>query len=280
MEVAILLSVLAIGAVNIVGLLVMKQRHQQTLSDISAVLEKLRDESAAAPPISKVASSSVTSAPSTSGSTVDEERKLLWEVKSKEYEIAATRYDNIYRAVWQQFSFLATGSALAVAFGSKTFHLVPLALIVAIPLLFWWFAQFWPLDKYGDNARDRLKDIEREINQTVLNVGDSSKEAIKHFGGFRDFAKTQPMMRVTHRVNLAFFALLFLWIIGLGMWLTGNKGPVPSEQKVTSSDTVNIRVVPHPRPDQLGADSLYRHLTDEFRTLKTRVDTLCAARGC
>src|SRR4028119_2267799 len=63
-----------------------------------------------------------------------------------EYEKAAERYENVYRAVWQNFYYMAFFAGGLFAFSPDA---LPLALrggIGLTPLVFWFWASFLPLD--------------------------------------------------------------------------------------------------------------------------------------
>lgn len=77
-----------------------------------------------------------------------------------EYEKAAERYENIYKAVWANFNYLTLLSGGIYAFGTRVFPLEVTAVLAILPLLFWWVAIFEPMNRYGDRVMYRLMDIE------------------------------------------------------------------------------------------------------------------------
>src|SRR5436190_14389232 len=104
-----------------------------------------------------------------------------YELKTLEYKLAAERYDNIYQAVWQNFSYMAILSGGIATFGVKDQgglqpHLVALALT---PLLFWFLASYLPLDHYGNETRERLAAIETELNNLYFSGEKDPK--LQHF---------------------------------------------------------------------------------------------------
>ena len=87
-----------------------------------------------------------------------------FELLKMEYEKAAERYENLYRAVWQNFSYLSLLSAAILTFGSNQLQMGATVFLGGVPLLFWFWMQFLPLDAYGRDVRLRLRDIETAFN--------------------------------------------------------------------------------------------------------------------
>lgn len=141
-----------------------------------------------------------------------EERREHWfELKRLEYEKAAERYDNIYRALWQNFSYMAALSAGILTFGAgkidDDFLFVALALT---PLVFWLIANFLPMDHYGDATRTRLKAIEEDINSLYFPEADAPK--LGHFILFRD---TRYKWRVRTVVGVVGALITAAWLLCL-----------------------------------------------------------------
>ena len=81
-----------------------------------------------------------------------------------EYQKAAERYDHIYRSMWLIFSYLTAVGAGFLAFGSDIFEPHALIAIAAIPVLFWFWTTYLPLDRYGNRTVKRLAEIECLLN--------------------------------------------------------------------------------------------------------------------
>jgi hypothetical protein len=94
-----------------------------------------------------------------------------------EYQLAATRYENIYKAIWQIFSYLAAVTGALLTFGGDHFQQNLLWVLASVPLFFWFLSTYLPMDRYGHQCLERLAKIEEEIN--VL-----SGSAIKHYVEF------------------------------------------------------------------------------------------------
>src|SRR5580658_5098151 len=90
---------------------------------------------------------------------------LEFELYKLEYETAATRYQNIYSAVWQNFSFVSALSVGLLAFGGDRLQDHLLLFLATAPLVFWYWATFLPLNHYGDRCYKRLGDIEGLLNK-------------------------------------------------------------------------------------------------------------------
>jgi hypothetical protein len=120
-----------------------------------------------------------------------------------EYQKAAERYENIYRAIWQNFSFMAILAAGILTFASKQFRLELTALLSLLPLLFWYVATYLPLNYYGEQTRDALYLIEGDINRLFLNNTNDPQ-----FMHFRRFGTETFRWRVAHAVNLTSIAVV------------------------------------------------------------------------
>jgi len=81
-----------------------------------------------------------------------------------EYQLAAARYENIYKALWQIFSYLSVVTGAILTFGGDRFQPNFLWVLAAFPLFFWYLSTYLPLNRYGDSCLARLADIEVRIN--------------------------------------------------------------------------------------------------------------------
>lgn len=92
------------------------------------------------------------------------ERESQVQFLIKGYDLSATRYENLYKAVWTNFSYLAALSGGLLVFGANRLDTVFALLIACVPLLFWYRASFEPLDRYGDDVGFSLSELEKRIN--------------------------------------------------------------------------------------------------------------------
>ncbi len=103
--------------------------------------------------------------------TADETAAI--ELYKLEYEKAAERYQEIYKSMWTMFSYLTAVSAGLVTFGAGRLHQ---ALFIAlVPLEFWFWTTYLPLERYGNRVAVRLGRIERSLNALVPDL------EMKHF---------------------------------------------------------------------------------------------------
>ncbi|MHC5761878.1 hypothetical protein, partial [Nostoc sp.] len=102
---------------------------------------------------------------------ITEQQQFKLELFKLEYVQAAQRYENIYKAIWQIFSYMAALTAAILAFASRNIPLLLVILIAPFPLVFWFFAIYLPMDNYGQQSRTRLSDIETNLNQEFLYEG-------------------------------------------------------------------------------------------------------------
>jgi len=122
----------------------------------------------------------------------EDKTRLRFDVYKLEYEKCADRYENIYKGIWQNFSYMAALSAGIASFGEKT--LGPWLWFAALaPLVFWYFATYLPMDSYARQARSRAGKIENVLNELFLGFEstDSSKsdQRIQHY---HEFGETDP----------------------------------------------------------------------------------------
>lgn len=140
--------------------------------------------------------------------SVDSNEETRFQLVKLEYEKAAERYDNIYRAIWQNFSYMAALAAGILTFGSGKVPDLSLLVVLALtPLVFWWIANFLPMDHYGDATRTRLKAIEEDINTVYLSKSGTPK--LGHFLLFRD---TKYKWRARNIVSAVGILITAIWL--------------------------------------------------------------------
>ena len=81
-------------------------------------------------------------------STTENDWKRTFDMFKLEYELAAQRYENIYKAIWQNFSYMAVLAAGILTFGSKngSFRWNEILSIALLPLVFWFLATYIPAE--------------------------------------------------------------------------------------------------------------------------------------
>ncbi len=126
-----------------------------------------------------------------------------------EYQLAAARYENIYKALWQIFSYLSVVTGALLTFGGEHLQQNLVWALASVPLLFWYFSAYLPLDRYGNLCLGRLAGIETDINGL-------SGSNIKHYTIFKESRPTGFFSTVRRaRFAVSLFAvvlgLVFVW---------------------------------------------------------------------
>jgi len=141
----------------------------------------------------------------------------FFEFLKTEYEKAADRYNSIYQSIWTIFSYMSAVTAAFLAFGGE--HIAPWAMasFAPIPLVFWFWSTYLPLDRYGNKTLGVLRDIEKRANEkysTALNH--YSKFARDKHGLLADFfekVKKGCLVCATwDMVSRARFAIVFAFV--------------------------------------------------------------------
>ncbi|HEX8456658.1 MAG TPA: hypothetical protein VF656_04985 [Pyrinomonadaceae bacterium] len=131
------------------------------------------------------------------------------ELYKVEYEKAVERYLDIYKSIWTNFSYMSIVAGGILTFGSQIFSVKETSILLAsIPLFFWYFATYLPLNKYGDQTAERLVEIEAIVNwkfQTQLN----------HFTKFG--LRTESKWGKTPSVRFVLLIFFFLLLVTCGM---------------------------------------------------------------
>src|SRR5256885_12536802 len=86
------------------------------------------------------------------------------ELYKLEYERCTIRYEEIYKALWTNFSYLAVVAGAILTFGGDRFPIELSVLLACTPLIFWFWSNFVPLNEYGDKVEERLSWIEQIVN--------------------------------------------------------------------------------------------------------------------
>jgi hypothetical protein len=171
-----------------------------------------------------------------------------------EYNKAADRYENIYKAVWQNFSYMALLSGGILTFGGRGVDRSLTIAIAAIPLIFWYFVTYIPMDHYGHQNRAYLDKME-----TALRSADGLKLGSGNFSGF---LRTVPPWRVGPALHFsaALGGAIFWWAFLTG--ITHLTNPI---QNGAVGGTLSV-----------NGDSLVVRVPG-IRHLQTRVDSLQSA---
>ncbi len=129
-----------------------------------------------------------------------------------EYEQASERYENVYRAIWQIFQYMAVLSAGILTFASKSekFSIQAIIFISLTPLVFWFFATYIPMDEYGKNALEHLKKIETDFNKEYETF---NFWKISHYNKFSSYSK--PPWRVRNVIIVFGITISVAWVFSI-----------------------------------------------------------------
>ena len=170
------------------------------------------------------------------------QRDLKFELYKLEYERAAIRYEDIYKAVWQIFSYMTAVSGALLAFGGDRFQENLFWSLASAPLVYWFIGTYIPLDAYGKNIGTRLSAIEEQLN-TDYGVSLNQYRSFEQ----RTTKGGRKHLRVSHVVWPVFGVLtIFLIYQGVrtgsalcsGTPLIREKG---TEVKIVTIDTVELQ---------------------------------------
>ncbi len=174
------------------------------------------------------------------------QRDLKFELYKLEYERAAIRYEDLYQAVWQIFSYMTAVSGALLAFGGDRFQENLFWLLASAPLVYWFIGTYIPLDAYGKDVGTRLAEIEKQLN-TDYGVSLSQYQSFER----RTTKGGRKHLHVSHRVSHVVwpvFGILTIFLIyqgvrtGSALWagtpLIREKG---AEVKIVTIDTVELQ---------------------------------------
>jgi hypothetical protein len=173
-------------------------------------------------------------------SAIDPNSQL--ELYELEYERAAIRYEDIYKALWQIFSYMTAISGGFLAFGGDRFQANLFWFLASAPPVYWFWSTYVPLDNYGRDIGKRLGGIEEELNHKY-------KVDLTHYRNFeKRTAKGTPFrLRVRHVVWPVFVVLSCFSVYqacrAVGARLSGT--PMlrerATEVKIVTVDTEEVR---------------------------------------
>ncbi|HEX5709039.1 MAG TPA: hypothetical protein VFX96_17185 [Pyrinomonadaceae bacterium] len=202
-----------------------------------------------------------------------------------EYAQAAERYENIYKAIWTNFSYLSVIAGGILTFGNNAIGDTSFtALLACVPLLFWYAATFVPLNRYGKNTEERLAHIE-SIAKEKHGV------SLSHFSGFHKLRKSWLYTLTRVRFVMWFFiSLLSLGAASL-FWqsfmndsprltpldlkdpegfiqrLEAQKPPPPTPTPLPGASTAAT-----PEPTDKAAHFIYSRLSESTRKMVNEYD--------
>ena len=151
-----------------------------------------------------------------------DEKERAMELYKLEYEKAAERYDNVYRSIWTIFSYLTAVAAGFLAFGADRIEPHALICIAAVPLLFWFWTKYLPLDRYGNKVINRLAEIESILSRDFrADLNHFKQNACKELSIFKGIwqalkdtkvSKVKKASKLWNQLNRARFAICVIFI--------------------------------------------------------------------
>lgn len=151
-----------------------------------------------------------------------------------EYQLAAGRYENIYKAIWQIFSYLSAVAAAILTFGGDHFQQNLLWALAALPLFFWYLSTFLPMNRYGDLCLTRLADTETAINGLI------APATIMHYTDFRN--NRSKGIRVRGTVHVLCIALGLFFIVNGYLTFQAWCGHEPLIMKKSADKPISLTV--------------------------------------
>jgi hypothetical protein len=187
-----------------------------------------------------------------------------------EYNKTADRYENIYKAIWQIFSYMSFVTAGILTFGGKDYRSLTIT-VAMVPLMFWYLTTFIPMDHYG-HQNGLYLDM---LKQSLFKHG-AGKHALSKQGGH--YSKTGAAKPPWHvHVSVHRFALLVGWVFFFAL-LTTMGGMLEGKQRGESkpaaveirADTVQVRA---PQIDSARAE------LESLRARTATLDSMLRARA-
>lgn len=130
------------------------------------------------------------------------------ELLKLEYAHAAERYENIYKAIWLNFSYVAVLAAGILTFGVSRLPLEPLLWLAVTPVGFWLIATYVPLNFYGHSTRLRLQALEIQLNN--LYFLPKGQNGLCHYN---NFVTAEPPWHVSSVLKYTGYLLGVCWIV-------------------------------------------------------------------
>ncbi len=148
-------------------------------------------------------------------SAEDPSKKEAIELYKMEYERCALRYDDLYKAAWTNFSYIALIAGAILTFGSDSFMTELSIFVATLPLLFWWIATFEPLNRYGDQVQARAACIEKLLNELVGigiadQLSDQQEKELECEKGLRHFQHSEKRQFEIQWPK--FLVIAFFWV--------------------------------------------------------------------
>jgi hypothetical protein len=208
--------------------------------------------------------------------------KVWQDLLTLEYQKGADRYENLYKAIWLNFSYAVAVGAAIITFGAAKLRIDVLQFVALCPILFWFVATFIPMNHYGELTRERLRDIENDLNAVFFR--DRSGNPIRYSSGrlfgfqhFARFGSARALWRVGDVVHItgALIGLYWLWMLSCVMIDPGPPPrilPVVTESAARSQSATAGEAAPRQPPPVSSSGGKVNATTPNGQATKKRPD--------
>jgi len=200
-------------------------------------------------------------------SPVKDPQNKWFDLLKLEYDKGADRYENIYRAVWQNFSYAVAVGAALLTFAATKLRMDFLQFVALSPLVFWFVATFIPMNHYGERTRARLREIERDFNVIFFNGNEARKNNLG-FRHFTDFARARSFWRVGDVVHFtgALVGLYWVWLLASVLTLRDPKKPVVLSAPPQTKCSTRVSLRSNQHASEVGAQRTLMVATQSLGT--------------
>jgi hypothetical protein len=194
----------------------------------------------------------------------DKSKDTILELYKLEYTTGVKRHDDIYKSMWTNFSYMAILAGGILTFGKGVLPIDFIGAIACVPLIYWFWSSFLPLDRYGNQVSETMEELEKFINVTYFgnnqnqSSSDSTKKDLnerqsgiflytdfesrkkeKKYKGKNPLIKIRQNIRVIHS---AVFFTIILHSVFLGLLINGTYKCVKYGCSNNSSETTEKKL--------------------------------------
>ena len=108
-----------------------------------------------------------------------------------EYQVCAETYRHTYQTIWQACAVFSVISAAMITIAKPEIQSY-VQKFSLLPIIFWYFGIFTPMNKYGEQRATRLAEIEDLLSSDISDL------EMKHF---RDFNKYRKKITLLQRIS-------------------------------------------------------------------------------
>jgi hypothetical protein len=97
------------------------------------------------------------------------DKETILELYKLGYTTGVKRHDDIFKGLWTNFSYMAILAGGILTFGKGVLPNELVGALACLPLIFWFWSSFLPLDRYGDQVSQTMEQLEGFINTDYFN---------------------------------------------------------------------------------------------------------------